>query len=161
MPKQAEPKAEKKTRARHMVVINPPLGLEKGHEFSVKIGDELIICPWEVRLVTMHFTPEEREKARRIYRQNYMKRPDTVAKVRERMSDPEIVQKRKEYAERADVKLRKKELAARARMIKRTLKETQPENYESIKMLVEEELARNTQWMKDQENGGSVHVEPV
>jgi hypothetical protein len=50
------------------------------------------------------------------------------------------------------VKQRKKELAARARMIKRHLKETQPENYESIKKLVEMEIAKNNPWIEAHEN---------
>jgi hypothetical protein len=93
MVKQDKVKGEKKTRAKLSVLISPPVGLKMDHEFSVQIDGERIVCPWELRLAVPQLTDEEREKSRRIYRKEYMRRPETVAAVKERMSNPETVKK--------------------------------------------------------------------
>ena len=139
-----------------MILVTPPENLHPDAELSITIDGERLVCPWELRMAVPQLTPEEKERARRAYRREYMKKPDTIAKVRERMSRPEVIAKRKEYAERPEVKARKKELAARARAIKRALKETQPDTYESLKKKVEEEMKLTREWM-EAENLSEVH----
>lgn len=149
-------KEAKKSRAKSYIVINPDVGLMKGYELSfVTNGGERIICPWEHRIMTPQLTDPERQKARQGYRKEYMKKPKTIAKVKARMADPEVIAKRKVYAEREDVKRRKKELAARARAIRRALKETQPENYELLKLKVEEALRQNAEWVESHVSDGA------
>lgn len=139
-------KREKKARAKLMILATPPPELPMDSILSMEVHGERIVIPWELRMAIPQMTPQEREKARRAYRREYMKKPETIAKVRERMSKPEVIAKRKEYAERPEVKARKKELAARARAIKRALKELQPDNYESLRKKVEEEMRHAQMW---------------
>jgi hypothetical protein len=157
MPKQKE---AKKTRAKCLIILDPLVGLQKGDELSyINTQGERIICPWEVKMVTPQLTDPERQKARQGYRKEYMKKPKTIAKVKARMADPEVIAKRKVYAEREDVKKRKKELAARARAIRRALKETQPENYELLKLKVENALRQNAEWVESHVSDGTEAAE--
>lgn len=143
MVKQGERKESKGTRAKLLILVNPPKEVQKGDELSILTRDgERIVCPWELRLATTQMTHEEKEKARRKNRQDYMKKPATIEKMKERMSDPKTIAKRKEYAEREDVKERKKVLAARARAIRKELKESQPDNYALLQKKVEEDMKR-------------------
>ncbi len=141
------PKKEKKTRAQIFLLISPPPGLHNDTKISSVIDGEIVNLPWEMRLATPQMTMIEKDKTRRMYRKEYMKKPSTIEKVRERMNNPTVIQKRKEYSERPEVKLRKKELAARSRAIRRELKESQPENYESIRRKIEEELSKNEEFV--------------
>lgn len=133
-----------------MILVTPPENLHPDAELSLLVNGERLILPWELRMAVPQLTPEEQARAKRAYRRAYMKKPDTIAKVRERMSRPDVIAKRKEYAERPDVKARKKELAARARAIKRALKEEQPDNYERLKQKVEQAMRENQAWIDEQ-----------
>ncbi len=147
MVKQGGKKTVKRARAKISVVFSPPPDLQKGNELSfINKEGERIICPWEIRPVTFQLTKDEKEKARRIYRKEYMKKPETVAKLAERMRNPEVIQKKKDYAERKEVKERKKQLATRARAIRRVLKETDPEKYAELQRRVEEALLENARF---------------
>lgn len=149
-------KEAKKSRAKPYILINPETGIQKGDEISfINDRGERIICPWELKMITPHLTEPERLKARQGYRKEYMKKPKTIAKVKARMADPDVIAKRKVYAEREDVKKRKKELAARARAIRRALKETQPENYELLKLKVENALRQNAEWVESHVSDGA------
>lgn len=147
MVKQGEKRTVKRARARSSILIDSEVGLQKGDELSfINSKGERIICPWEVRTVTPQLTKAEKEKARRLYRQEYMKKPETIEKLKERSKDPLVVQKKKEYADRLDVKMRKKELAAKSRAIRRAFKENDPEKYAELQKRVEEALYEN-KWM--------------
>lgn len=77
-------------------------------------------------------TKEEKDARRRFYRQEYMKRPAVVEKLKKRLADPETIAARKRYAEREDVKKRKKELAKQNREIPAKLKKKAPKLYQEI-----------------------------
>ncbi len=143
-------KSAKRTRAIKAILIHADLPDSGCELFTIHNGEKLII-PWEVRTVTPQLTKEEKEKANRIYRKEYSKKPAVMMRNRERAQDPNIIAKKKEYAEREDVKLRKKELAARARAVRRVLKETQPENYANLQQKVIEALEANKDFSKYEE----------
>lgn len=118
----------------NQIVCSVPQGLNPNTKTLQILGDSGLFMevPFEIRPVKMIKTPEEKKKARRLYRKEYVTRPAVQEKIKHRLNDPESLQKRQQYAERADVKQRKKELAARARAIRKALKEEQPEIYATL-----------------------------
>jgi hypothetical protein len=91
-----------------------------------------LALPYEIRLIKMKRTEEEKRAARRLYTKEYIRRPDVRAKIQSRLHDPEKVKQRKEYASSESVKQRKRELNARNRAIRNRLKVENPELYNSL-----------------------------
>lgn len=97
--------------------------------FFVNENGDNVEVQVQKRPVKLLKTQEEKNLAKRLYRKEYMARPEVQCKIKKRMNDPILIEKRKEYAARDDVKKRKQELAARSRSIKRILKEREPQMY--------------------------------
>lgn len=102
------------------------------HYYSADSQDFPVELPYEVRLVKLKRTAEEKRRARRAYTREYTSRPEVRAKIHKRLADPEKVKARQEYAAREDVKERKKELSRRNREIRAKLKSEKPEIYAQL-----------------------------
>lgn len=122
----------------NLIVIKPPSedfpkqGIAR---FDITPGVPLEL-PFELKLVKPKRTDAEKAEHRRLYRKEYVSRPDVRAKILKKMSDPEIQRKRKEYGMREEVKLRKKVLAARTRALKRELKMQNPQLYQDLMSVI-------------------------
>lgn len=155
MPKQD--KKERKSRAVQKVLLKLPEDFDlAGKEIFLNLDGEKVVCPWEVRMVIPQLTRDEKDRQRRLSRSAYMRKPETVEKMKERMSRPDVIAKKKAYAEKPEVKLRKKMLAARSRKIRKEMKERDPEHYKQIEREVEEELRKTEKWIREMEALGNV-----
>jgi len=128
-----------------MLVVPTPLNYDPSqHHLFYGSEDrsdlEMIESKPIIRDVIIKQTDAEKERKRREYRREYMKRPAVQERVREKLNRPEVIARRKAYAEREDVKLRKQELAARSRKIRRVLKEEEPIYWAKICDKVENNL---------------------
>lgn len=108
-----------------------PPGLEKRLKLFSNDGSTTE-CEYKIANVRLTKSKEEKDKAKRVYRRNYAKRPLVQAKIRERLSNPEMKKKLKAYSEKPEVKERKKLLAARNRAARNALKYEHPELYKEI-----------------------------
>lgn len=131
-------------------------------QFFTKNSDGEIIPIEEkpkISAIKMIKSDEEKLKRRRIYRQQYTKRPDVRAKIKKRLNDPKVIEARKAYAEKPEVKLRKKQLSAASRALKKKLKEEYPTIHDSLitEVIKEREQKENSPEFHcgtcDRENG--------
>jgi len=97
-------------------------------------------------------TKEEKEKARREYREEYMTREDVIAKNAERLKNEEVIEKRNAYAKLPTTIKRKKELALLSRKLRNQLKKDNPKLYDKY---VAEILH------SEEEGGVSAPVDPI
>lgn len=117
------------------IVCEIPQGFSPGLEKRLKLfasDGTAVDCEYKVASIRLTKSKEEKDKAKRLYRRNYAKRPNVQAKIRERLSNPEMKKKLKSYSERPDVKDRKKILAARNRAARNALKYDHPDLYKEI-----------------------------
>lgn len=117
------------------IVCEIPQGFSPGLEKRLKLfsGDGTAVdCEYKVANIRLTKSKEEKDKAKRLYRRNYAKRPNVQAKIRERLSNPAMKLKLKAYSERPDVKERKKLLASRNRATRNALKYEHPDLYKEI-----------------------------
>lgn len=105
-------------------------GHDVPHKGQVSVGG--FELPYEIRLVKLKRTEEEKKAIRRIYTKNYLSRPHVKEKIAKRLNDPDNVKARKEYASKPEVKERKRELNKRNRAIRNVLKQQKPEIYREI-----------------------------
>lgn len=122
----------------NLIVVAPPReDFPKRGNFTYVDGNGVTLdLPFELKFVKVKRTSEEKAEHRRLYRQEYVKRPAVRAKIMAKLEDPEIQQKRKEYGMREEVKLRKKVLAARTRALKRELKLQNPQLYQDLMSVI-------------------------
>lgn len=92
-------------------------------------GNFIKAVDYAVRKVRIIQNEEEKMKNRRMYRKEYMKRPKTIEKLREKLKDPRVIAERQQYANKPEVKERKKLLTKRARILKKIIKEKHPDIY--------------------------------
>lgn len=136
MEQQEQP--EKQRRARVKIPITERAILPKDFPtnvpsaFYIDEQGEYQTFPIEIRQMKLMKTDKEKKEARRIYRKEYMSRPASIEKMKQRMSDPEFQKKKKEYSARQDVKERKKELSAKNRLVKKCLMEKYPAIYDEL-----------------------------
>lgn len=88
-----------------------------------------INVPHRVMSLRLPKSKEEKKKARRMYRREYVTRPKVMEKIKKRLNDPLVIQARKEYSERPEVKSQKQFLSKRGRLIKNLLKEKHSDIY--------------------------------
>jgi len=122
----------------NLVVIKPPSDEfpRQGKVTFCSADGELLELPFEIKLVKVKRTDQEKAEHRRLYRQEYVTRPAVREKIKAKLSDPEIQRKRKEYGLREEVKMRKKVLAARTRALKRELKMQNPQLYQDLMSVI-------------------------
>jgi hypothetical protein len=151
MPKMdKKPKKERKSRAQQRVLLKLPEDFSlEGANLFIQSGEDRLVVPWEVRVVTVQMTPEERRAQRRRSRQEYMRKPDVIAKNKARMANPEVIAKKKQYASREDIKQRKKLHSAKARKLKHLLREMNPELYQALDKEVLEKLKQSEKWARE------------
>jgi hypothetical protein len=154
MPKQEKKeKKERKSRAQQRVLLKLPEGFSlENKDLFYQEDTERFVVPWEVRVVTVQMTPEERRAQRRRSRQEYMRKPDVIAKNKARMANPEVIAKKKQYASREDIKQRKKLLSAKNRKMKHLLREMNPELYQALDKEVIEKLRQHEKWARELEH---------
>lgn len=115
------------------LVCDLPEGIDtRIQEVIVKLGMNEFPVKCKIAEVKVKKTKEEKDRAKRLYRKEYSKRPLVQEKIKARLSNPEVIAKRKAYSEREDVKKRKKEIAARNRMIRNVLKYENSDLYKEI-----------------------------
>ncbi len=119
----------------YLVIARPQYFDESKHRIAqvdAISGSVFQLLEHEFRDVKFKASKEEKAERRRLYRKEYVKRPQVAEKVRNRLADPATREARRRYAERADVKLRKKELAKQNREIPAKLKRKAPKLYMEI-----------------------------
>lgn len=91
-------------------------------------GAKAKIIPLE--LVRIYPSAEESKKERKIYRQKYNQKPETILKRKEKAKSPEEIEKRKKNNEDEETKERKKICALARRKILADIKENHSDLYE-------------------------------
>ncbi len=116
-----------------LIVIEPPVNFNPSLLTCHYQGDsESLNLDFKLRQVKLKKLPEEIKLARRIYRQEYMRKPEVRAKLKKRLENPKIIEARKKYSEDPRVKSRKKYLSKRSRELKNLLKKEHPGIYNNL-----------------------------
>lgn len=102
------------------------------YETIIKVAGVKVPVAAKVAEVRVKKTKEEKDRAKRLYRKEYSKKPNVMAKIKDRLSNPAVIAKRKAYSEKPEVKARKKALAARNRAIRNVLKYENTGLYQEI-----------------------------
>jgi hypothetical protein len=82
--------------------------------------------------VKIKASPEEIRRRRKIYRQEYRKKAETILKRMEKSKNPIEIEKRRAYNSRQEVKERKKYLSKMRRAALHQIRETQPDLYKKV-----------------------------
>ncbi len=115
-----------------LIVIKPPENFNPSHLIcNYAVGGSSQTLDFELRTVKFKKKKEELKEARRLYRREYMSRPEVKAKIKKRLENPKVIEARRIYAENPKVKERKKFLSKRSRELRNLLKNENPELYNS------------------------------
>ena len=113
-----------------LIVVKPPVNFNPSL-LNIYYDGELQgrHLEFELREVKLKKGRDEIRLARRLYRKEYMSRPEVKAKIKKRLENPKVIEARRHYAEDPKVKERKKFLSKRARELRNLLKKENPVLY--------------------------------